>query len=197
MCTELYNQWRDTNKSMGHNVQQLKFSLKQHENRLENTDREIKEQEKETNKLKTAIQAKGAPLKLAQTRLNMRTQRGMKGRGTWEETDVSQAALVGEVTTILDNLNLLNSQLRQEEKVYKDLLINKQKMEYDIRVKNHSLEIEVNKCLGARKVLPMTLRKGWEKYLEKLKESAKQGDDSQKTVRRRRNSQHSQASQEG
>ncbi len=41
-----------------------------------------------------------------------------RSRGAWEEVDSSQAVLISEVTTILDNIQLLNQQLR---KVYKFL----------------------------------------------------------------------------
>ena len=57
-------------------------------------------------------------------------------------TDSPQHALIGEVTTILDNLQLLNDSLRQAEKVrgweertaavqvHKELVVGKAKLEY-------------------------------------------------------------------
>ena len=73
-----------------------------------------------------------------------------------------------QVTTILDNLQLLNDSLREAEKVgltqvikklilfikvHKELVAGKAKLEYSVHVKTHSLLIDLTKCLPARKVI--------------------------------------------
>lgn len=121
------------------------------------------------------VAGKAAPLKLAQTRLNMRTQRSASGksrRGCEDNTDSPQHALIGEVTTILDNLQLLNDSLRQAEKVHKELVAGKAKLEYCVHVKTHSLLIDLTKCLPARKVYPMRLKGDWQSMLEQMQKEA-------------------------
>ena len=73
-----------------------------------------------------------------------------------------------QVTTILDNLQLLNDSLREAEKVgfnpnqqkklilfiqvHKELVAGKANLEYSVHVKTHSLLIDLTKCLPSRKV---------------------------------------------
>ena len=93
--------------------------------------------------------------------------RVLRGRDAWaeEKTDSPQSALVGEVTTILDSLQVLSQHLRQvelhrqfiqpfyfpfsqAESAHKSLLATKAKLEYNIHVKTNSLVINV--CLANR-----------------------------------------------
>ena len=53
----------------------MRHSLTSLQERLSNTVTEMRAQAQEMEKLKEAIQSKAGPLKLAQTRLNMRTQK--------------------------------------------------------------------------------------------------------------------------
>ena len=53
----------------------MRHSLTSLQERLTNTVTEMRAQAQEMEKLKEAIQSKAGPLKLAQTRLNMRTQK--------------------------------------------------------------------------------------------------------------------------
>jgi hypothetical protein len=46
----------------------------------------------------------------------------VRSRHAWEETDESQNVLVGEVTKILDNIQLLNTQLRKARTLTKAVI---------------------------------------------------------------------------
>ena len=74
-CTDLIKHWKRTNTDLRDQQNLLKDSMTNMQERLSKTVQEIEEQAKEIEKLKEAIQSKAGPLKLAQTRLNMRTQK--------------------------------------------------------------------------------------------------------------------------
>jgi len=185
-CTDLTRQWKRTNTEFKDHTENLRHTLTKMQERLDTTVAEINEQGSEMDRLKVAIGGKSAPLKVAQTRLNMRTQRTRRGRNAWTEarTDSPQAALVGEVTTILDSLQVLNNHLRKAESSHRSLLATKAKLEYDIHVKTNSLVIDCNKCMAGRQVYPMKLQGAWQKVLmQMLKETEKNNNRSLKSSR--------------
>ena len=61
-----------------------------------------------------------------------------------EESDPPQTELVSEVTNILDTLQVLNNHLRKAESFHKKLGGNKGKLEYDLGVKQNSIQIDSN-----------------------------------------------------
>ena len=61
-----------------------------------------------------------------------------------EESDPPQTELVSEVTNILDTLQVLNNHLRKAESFHKKLNGNKGKLEYDLGVKQNSIQIDSN-----------------------------------------------------
>ena len=67
--------WKKTNSDLREQQDLLHHSLTSLQERLNKTVMEMTAQAKEMDKLKEAIQSKAGPLKLAQTRLNMRTQK--------------------------------------------------------------------------------------------------------------------------
>ena len=74
-CTDLVKQWKKTNCDLREQLDLLNHSVVSLDKRLTQTRTEMAAQAEEIEKLRTAIQAKAGPLKLAQTRLNMRTQK--------------------------------------------------------------------------------------------------------------------------
>lgn len=184
--TDLTNYWKKTNAALRDHVENLKHSIQKVEERLTATLQELDEQGRNIEQLRAALAAKGPPLKLAQTRLAMRTQRLPRGRLAWEETDESQNALVGEVTKILDNIQLLNNQLRKAEATHKELSVQKTKLDYDLHVKTVSLQIDEAKCLGSRTKYPMRLKGTWQKVLEGSEKDTE--PSGQKTSRHRQDS---------
>ena len=65
-----------------------------------------------------------------------------------EESDPPQTELVREVTNILDTLQVLNNHIRKAESIYKKLSTNKGKLEYDLSVKQNSIQIDSNLLLN-------------------------------------------------
>lgn len=74
-CTDLVKHWKKTNAELREQLDLLGHSVRSLEERHNQTVTELAAQAGEMDKLRTAIQAKSGPLKLAQTRLNMRTQK--------------------------------------------------------------------------------------------------------------------------
>ena len=68
-------QWKKTNCDLREQLDLLNHSVVSLDKRLTQTRTEMTAQAEEIEKLRAAIQAKAGPLKLAQTRLNMRTQK--------------------------------------------------------------------------------------------------------------------------
>ena len=74
-CADLVKNWKKTNSDLREQLDLLGHSVNSIEERQNQTVTEMGAQAREIEKLRTAIQAKSGPLKLAQTRLNMRTQK--------------------------------------------------------------------------------------------------------------------------
>ena len=74
-CTDLVKHWKKTNSDLREQLDLLNHSVVSLDKRLTQTQTEMGAQAEEIEKLRNAIQAKAGPLKLAQTRLNMRTQK--------------------------------------------------------------------------------------------------------------------------
>ena len=75
LCTDLVKHWKKTNSELREQLDLLQHSVHSMEERHRQTLKEMAAQAQEIEKLRAAIQAKSGPLKLAQTRLNMRTQK--------------------------------------------------------------------------------------------------------------------------
>lgn len=66
--------------------------------------------------------------------------------------------LVEEVTEIEDTVGYLQNKLRMAENALQQLLRTKASLEQDLSIKNNSLFIDREKCLGMRKTFPMSPR---------------------------------------
>jgi hypothetical protein len=62
---------------------------------------------------------------------------------------------VEEVGQIQESVDLLNRKLSEAEQAHQDLLVNKARLEHDLKVKSNSLFIDREKCLAARKSFPV------------------------------------------
>merc|ERR1719422_1194718 len=111
---------------------------------LSRTMQEILDQEKHMNHLSSTIRNMGPPLKVAQTRLAMRTSR--------PEIELCRDnphhRLVSEVGEIQESIGLLNDKLREAQTAHQDLLRNKSRLEHDIAIKSNSLTIDRQRCLA-------------------------------------------------
>ena len=82
-----------------------------------------------------------------------------KNPGPEDESDPPQTELVSEVTNILDTLQVLNNHLRKAESIHKKLSINKGKLDYDLNVKQNSIQIDSNLLMN-RQVTPFHFHSG-------------------------------------
>lgn len=71
---------------------------------------------------------------------------------------VSYSRLVEEVGEITGTVDSLQAKLRMAENSLQELLRTKASLEQDLSVKNNSLFIDREKCLGMRKTFPMSPR---------------------------------------
>ena len=105
--------------------------------------------ERNISQLQTAIQDKSGPMKLAQTRLDIRSHRPKKE----VVRDPVQYGLIQEVEEITESVKNLQERLAESEIVLKGLLRNKWILEEDIAVKAKSLFIEQDQCMALRNQL--------------------------------------------
>lgn len=96
--------------------------------------------------LKATISDKIGPMKLAQTRLDIRSRRPRKEL----VRDPVQYKLIGEVSQIDDNITRMQALLAENESSLKGLLCNQLSLEEDISVKANSLFIDLQQCCKLR-----------------------------------------------
>ena len=63
--------------------------------------------------------------------------------------------LVEEVGQIHESVDLLQRKLADAESSHQDLLMNKSRLEHDLKIKSNSLFIDREKCLSSRKSFPV------------------------------------------
>ena len=101
--------------------------------------------------MKKGIRDKEAPLKVAQSRLEARTHRPDMELCR----DPPHHRIVEEVGQIQESVDLLNRKLNEAEHAHQDLLVNKARLEHDLKIKSNSLFIDREKCLSSRKSFPV------------------------------------------
>jgi len=99
--------------------------------------------------LRKAIQEKIGPMKLSQTRLNIRSNRPRQEL----VRDPVQYRLVGEVAEISENVEQMQALLMENENSLKELLRNQLALEENIKVKANSLFIDKEQCMKLREQL--------------------------------------------
>lgn len=104
--------------------------------------------EKNIKELGVTVTAKQGPMKLAHTRLELRSYRP----NTELVRDPVQYGLVDEVSEIAGSIQQLNSRLAESEDTLKSLIRCQLTLEEDIAVKSNSLKIE-DQCMSLRKQL--------------------------------------------
>lgn len=105
--------------------------------------------ERNMESLKAAIEDKIGPMKLAQTRLEIRSRRPRQEL----VRDPVQYKLVGEVSQISDNVEKMQVLLAENENSLKELLCNQLSLEEDISIKANSLFIDIQQCCKLREQL--------------------------------------------
>jgi tektin-1 len=126
-------------------IADAKQTLEQH---LEKVLKEIESMEKNIEELSKTAATKQGPMKLAHTRLELRTYRP----NTELVRDPVQYGLVGEVDEISGSIQQLQARLADSEDALKGLIRCQLSLEEDIGIKSNSLNIE-GQCVALRKQL--------------------------------------------
>jgi len=108
---------------------------------------EIASMQNNIDSLKAAIEAKEAPMKVAQTRLDKRARRP----NVELCRDPVQYRLVGEVGEIYTTIDRLRQRLAESQATLEALLRKKENLEDDIEVKTNSLFIDRDQCMVIRR----------------------------------------------
>ncbi|XP_074429642.1 tektin-3-like [Larus michahellis] len=121
---------------------------------LAKTLREIFQMEMNMEAIQKAMRDQGPLFKVAQTRLEERTQRPNMELCR----DTAQLRLVNEVHEINETVQSLQQRLRDTEDTLQMLARAKSVLQHDLAVKANSLFIDQEKCMGMRKTFPSTAR---------------------------------------
>ncbi|XP_014788021.1 tektin-3 isoform X2 [Octopus bimaculoides] len=151
-CSDMWQQWNVTNQALADRIRELLTTKNKLQTHLSKVIQEIFDMNKSIEYLKKSIQAKQAPLQVAQTRLGTRLLRP----NVESCCDPAYVWLVGEVGEITETVECLTKKLHHAENAVQDLHLLKSNLEVDINNKSHSLFIDREKCLSLRKTFPMT-----------------------------------------
>jgi len=153
-ATAMTNQWTSVNNAFTDRIKEYMDAKHKLQTHLSRVLQEIFDMEKNIELLKKTIQVKEAPMQAAQTRLSTRTRRpNVEGC-----RDPVQHRLVEEVYEINETVDSLKAKLREAENALQHLLRTKSSLEQDLSIKNNSLFIDREKCMGMRKTFPMSPR---------------------------------------
>ncbi|KAI3389172.1 hypothetical protein SNEBB_009728 [Seison nebaliae] len=149
---EIWKQHNRTNVALDrrvHEVQHARNNLQNHLNKILN---EIFDLEKNLELLRKTMNDKEQWLKVAETRLEVRNHRP----NVELTADNPSSRLIHEVDDLKQTLSELYGKVRQGENALQHLLRQKVALEHDLGIKNNSLFIDRDKCLGVRKTLNMS-----------------------------------------
>ncbi|KAM5228205.1 tektin-4 isoform 2-T2 [Ctenodactylus gundi] len=134
--------------------EELEDARQKLQHHLHKTLREITDQEQQVAALKQAIKDKEAPLRVAQTRLYLRSQRP----NVELCRDAAQSRLLCEVEELNLSLAALRAKLQEAEQALRNLEDTRMALEKDIAVKTNSLFIDRQKCMVHRTRYPSVLQ---------------------------------------
>jgi len=150
-ANDMWTSWNTSNTALQQRVTETTEAHNKLQSHLSKTMQEIYDQEKHIQQLKKGIRDKENPLKVAQSRLEARTHRP----DVELCRDPPHHRIVEEVGQIQESVDLLNRKLNDAEHSHQDLLINKARLEHDLKIKSNSLFIDREKCLSSRKSFPV------------------------------------------
>lgn len=153
-ATAMVNQWNAVNNAFTDRIKEYMDAKHKLQTHLSKVLQEIFDMEKNVELLKKCIQDKESPMQVAQTRLATRTRRP----NVEACRDPVQHRLFEEVHEINDTVDNLRGKLREAENALQHLLRTKASLEQDLSIKNNSLFIDREKCMGMRKTFPMSPR---------------------------------------
>merc|ERR1711936_300656 len=150
-ANDMWTSWNTSNTALQQRVTETTEAHNKLQSHLSKTMQEIYDQEKHIQRLKKGIRDKTAPLQVAQSRLEARTHRPDMELCR----DPPHHRIVEEVGQIQESVDLLNRKLNEAEHSHQDLLMNKSRLEHDLKIKSNSLFIDREKCLSSRKSFPV------------------------------------------
>ena len=153
-CTELSTAWSITNRSFKERILETEETSGLISKHLENISQEIMMLDDHIKLLKKALGDKQPPLKVAETRLALRTHRP----NVEACDDAPHGSLVSEVVEINDSIAVLTQKLADAEEARVKLLKSQSELREDRRVKEASLRIDRGKCLSKRLRFPYNQR---------------------------------------
>ncbi|KAM4673798.1 tektin-3 [Amazona ochrocephala] len=151
---EMWSQFNTVNVAFTNRISETADAKSKIQSHLAKTLQEIFQLEMSIAAIRKAIQDKGPPLKVAQTRLDERTRRPNMELCQ----DPPQLCLVNEVYELDEAIQNLHQRLRDAEDTLQTLVRAKSALEHDLAVKANSLFIDQEKCMGMRKTFPITPR---------------------------------------
>lgn len=150
-ANEMWTIFNSVNNAFNVRVNETAAARNKLQGHLKRTNIEISEVDKSLSLIWEAIQAKDAPLKVAQTRLDERTRR----QNLEICFDPAMRTLQNEVNELRESIRMLKDKLRLAEGQMARLCKAKNVLENDIMVKQNSIDIDQGTCLGMRKAFPM------------------------------------------
>lgn len=153
-ANEMWQEWNNVNVNLTKRCQESTDARNRLQTHLSKVLQEIFDMEKNIELIKKAIQDKEQPMQVAHSRLETRTHRP----NVELCRDPVQHRLVSEVQEITETVESLQMKLRMAENSLQELLRTKAALEQDLAIKNNSIFIDREKCLGMRKTFPMSPR---------------------------------------
>ncbi|XP_072163428.1 tektin-1-like [Diadema setosum] len=146
-ANDMQQQVDETNLAFSKRIRETDKTKGELETHLAKVLGQIREMEENIQKLQKASDDKIGPKKLAETRLDNRTDRP----NVELCRDPVQYRLIGEVTEINTNIERLQMTLAQAQAELKGLIRNQLNLEEDIDIKSKSLNIDNVQCMTLRK----------------------------------------------
>jgi tektin-1 len=143
---DLQKQGASVDAAFRRRIDETEKALAKSVNHHEKVVHEIADVEESIVKLEVAIAEKEAPLKVAETRLNARTDRP----NVELCRDAPQYRLIGEVAQIKESVARLRATRDATKTQLKELIRTQLSLEEDIDIKRHTLEIDLGLCVPTR-----------------------------------------------
>ncbi|XP_067654727.1 tektin-3-like [Haliotis asinina] len=155
-ATNMWSNFNTVNNNFNTRIRESEDARNKLQAHLQRTMQEIFDMEKNIELLRKAIKDKEAPMKVSQSRLDERTRR----INVELCNDPVMISLQNEVREIRESVRILKERLKTSEMSLARLMKTKATLEHDISVKENSLRIDSQWCMGMRKGFPMDPKVG-------------------------------------
>ncbi|NXU50794.1 TEKT3 protein, partial [Turnix velox] len=152
-ASEMRSQFNRVNVAFTNRIAETIDAKTKIRTRLEETLQEIFQMERNIEDIQKAMRDQGPPFKVAQTRLDGRTQRPDMELCR----DTAQLHLVNEVHEIYDTVRSLQQRLKDSEDTLQMLVHAKSVLQHELAIKANSLLIDQEKCMRMRRTFPTTV----------------------------------------